>query len=152
MMLLDEGAPCESVRLAGRAKLETLARLLGLDISDPTLPGLRSGSGPNESRAIPDVLRRVTCLLVPDVMLLRKSLLRLGACVGVASSPAVLPAKLEVVEPTVRLRLRIVMEDGTVPDVRGEDLGGVLAGPGSFERAECTRASKRCICAVRVRM
>lgn len=119
-------------------------------MSDSAFPGLRFGSGPNESRDTPDVLSRGTCLLVLDDMLLRKSVLR--GIVGVASSPATLPATLEVVEPTVRFRLRMVTVDGTAAEDRGENLGGVLIGPGSFERADCTRASRRCIWAVRVRM
>jgi hypothetical protein len=35
---------------------------------------------------------------------------------------------------------------------RGEDCGGVLTGAGSFDLADCTRCSSRCICAVRVRI
>ena len=48
-----------------------LARLLGRDMSDSVLAGFRFGSGPNERRETPDVLRRETCLFAP-VMLLRK--------------------------------------------------------------------------------
>lgn len=114
-------------------------------------PGLRFGRGPNERRDTPDVLSRGTCLLVLDDKLLRRSALERG-WVGVASSPATLPATLEAVEPTVRLRLRTVTVDGMLTEPRGDALGGVLTGPGSFERADCTRASRRCIWAVRVRM
>lgn len=85
-----------------------------------------------------------------DDMLLRKSVLR--CMVGVASSPAALPATLEAVEPVARLRLRIVTVEGTLTEDRGENFGGVLTGAGSLDRADCTRASRRCIWAVRVRM
>jgi hypothetical protein len=56
--------------------------------------------------------------------------------------------------PAVRLRLRMVMLDGmpTVVELRGLARGGVLTGAGSFERADCTRCSRRCICAVRLRI
>ena len=69
------------------------------------------------------------------------------------SEPARLAALDEAVEPRARLRLRIVTVDGTTMP-RGDERGGVLVGPGpgSLERADCTRASSRCICAVRVRM
>lgn len=70
---------------------------------------------------------------------------------GVTSSPAFDDA----VEPMVRFLERIVTVDGTlVPltDERGEARGGVLVGAGSLDRADCTRASRRCICAVSVRM
>lgn len=73
--------------------------------------------------------------------------------VGVVSSPL---TDEPVVDPTVRLRERIVTVAGTLEapwiDERGEARGGVLVGPGSFERADCTRASSRCICAVSERM
>jgi hypothetical protein len=36
--------------------------------------------------------------------------------------------------------------------VRGDAFGGVLTGPGSFDLADCTRCSRRCICAVSVLM
>ena len=116
-------------------------------MSDSVLAGLRFGSGPKERRETPEVLSRETCLFAL-VMLLR----RWCACVGVASSPTTLLATLDAVDPTLRLRLRIVTVEGTAIEVRGDDFGGVLTGPGSFERADCTRASRRCICAVRVRM
>ncbi len=62
----------------------------------------------------------------------------------------------EAVEPMVRLRDRTVTVEGTVApptmEDRGEPLGGVLTGAGSFERADCTRASRRCIWAVSDRM
>jgi hypothetical protein len=71
--------------------------------------------------------------------------------VGVVSSPA----WEDAVDPMVRFLERIVTVAGTlVPltDERGEARGGVLVGAGSLDRADCTRASKRCICAVSVRM
>lgn len=71
-------------------------------------------------------------------------------CVGVSSAN-----DEEAMEPMVRLRLRTVTVDGTAPpmtDERGDALGGVLTGAGSLERADCTRASRRCICAVRDRI
>ena len=59
---------------------------------------------------------------------------------------------LDAVDPTVRLRLRIVTVDGTLTEERGEARGGVLTGAGSFERADWTRASRRAIWAVSVRI
>jgi len=61
------------------------------------------------------------------------------------SEAAKLAALEEAVEPVVRLRLRIVMLDGIMPP--GDERGGVSAGggAGSLERADCTRASSRCI-------
>ena len=37
-------------------------------------------------------------------------------------------------------------------EFRGDARGGVVIGAGSFDLAECTRCSSRCICAVRVRI
>lgn len=37
-------------------------------------------------------------------------------------------------------------------EVRGEARGGVLTGPGSLDRALCTRCSSRCICPIRPRI
>lgn len=71
-------------------------------------------------------------------------------CVGVSSA-----ATEEVVEPIVRFRERTVTVDGTctpMPDDLGDARGGVWVGAGSLDRAFWTRASRRCICAVRVRM
>jgi hypothetical protein len=116
-------------------------------MSGSTLVGLRLGSGPNDKRDTPDVLSRGTCRLVPE-MLLRDSEGAWRDCDGVVSSPAA----LEVVDPTVRLRLRIVTVDGTLVIPRGDERGGVVVGAGSLDRAECTRASRRCIWAVSVRM
>jgi len=129
-----------------------LARLLGREISESMLllllawVGFRFGSGPKDSRETPDVLSRDMCLLTPllDEMLLRKSMLP-----GVASWP---PCMLDAVDPTVRLRLRIVTVDGTLIEERGEARGGVLMGAGSLERADWTRASRRAIWAVSVRI
>ncbi len=109
------------------------------------------GRVPNDRRETPDVLSRGTCLFVPE-MLLRDSEGPWRDCEGVRWSPTRLAALEEAVEPTGRLRLRIVTVDGTLTGFRGEERGGVLAGPGSLERAEFTRASSFCICAVSVRM
>ncbi|MDU7307036.1 MAG: hypothetical protein E7L41_22005 [Escherichia coli] len=71
--------------------------------------------------------------------------------VGVVSSPA----KDEAADPFVRFRDRIVTDAGTLDAVLadlGDALGGVLVGAGSFDRADCTLASSRCICAVSERM
>lgn len=62
-------------------------------------------------------------------------------------------------EPGPRFRDLMVTElgmpePGPGSEERGDGLGGVLVvdGAGSFERADCTRASSRCIWAVSVRM
>ena len=70
--------------------------------------------------------------------------------VGVASSGVVLVA-VDDTDETPRLRDRIVTLLLLATDL-GEARGGVTVGAGSLERAECTRASRRCIWAVRVRM
>jgi hypothetical protein len=107
--------------------------------------GLRLGSGPKDRRETPDELSLGTCLLVLDTKLLRYSaaMLRDSAemprdCEGVASGPARLVALEDAVDPTARLRLRIVTLGGTAMAVRGDERGGVLAAPGagSLERAE----------------
>ena len=132
--------PSPAAREGGRAYDVILARELGLLISSGPP---RFGNGPNDSRLTPDVLSRGTWLPldVDDGML-----------VGVGSSPATEDAA----EPLVRLRERIVTDEGMAVAlytlVRGEARGGVRVGPGSLDRAECTRASSRCICAVSVRM
>lgn len=64
-------------------------------------------------------------------------------------------ARDEVIEPAPRFRLlRIVTVEGTtdMTDERGDARGGVRTGAGSLERTLWTRASRRCICAVRERM
>lgn len=138
-----------------------LARLLGREKSGSVAVwlvvvavGLRLGRGPKERRDTPEVLRRGTCLLVLEEKLARESDGAWREWEGVVvSEPARLAALEEAVEPTARLRLRIVTVGGTaIP--RGEERGGVLVDPvaGSLERADWTRASSRCICAVRVRM
>lgn len=71
--------------------------------------------------------------------------------VGVESSGVVLVATDET-DPGPRLRDRTVTLVLPITDPRGEARGGVGLGAGSFERAEWTRASRRCICAVRDRM
>jgi hypothetical protein len=134
------GIPSPAAREGGRAYEVTLARELGLLISSGPP---RFGNVPNDKRLTPDVLSRGTWLpLGVDV----------GILVGVGSSPVTEDAA----EPLVRLRERIVIDAGILVAlytlVLGEARGGVRAGPGSLDRAECTRASSRCICAVRVRM
>lgn len=137
-----------SVRLDGLAYDEMLARELGRDIVESLCsrpaPGFRFGSGPKDNRLTPEVLSRGTCL---DLVLAEK----LGLD-GVVSSTRT----DEAVEPLGRFRERIVTVDGTLwtprTDERGEARGGVVTGAGSFDRALCTRASRRCIWAVRVLM
>jgi hypothetical protein len=72
------------------------------------------------------------------------------------SSPGPIEEPLVVV-PLVRLRLRMVTLEGMwlcpiAESVRGDALGGVLIGAGSFDRADCTRCSSLCIWAVSVRI
>ena len=89
---------------------------------------------------MPVVERRETCFVEPTE--------------GVLSLSDA-PEAAEIVLPVVRLRLRMVTEDGMYVcnvEFRGDDLGGVEIGAGSLERAECTRCSRRCICAVRDRI
>jgi hypothetical protein len=114
--------------------------------------GVRLGSGPKDRRETPDVLSRGTCWPVLDEMLLRDSDGAWRGWEGVVSEPARLAALDEAVEPTALRRLRIVTVEGTLMTPRGEERGGVPTGPGSLERADCTRASSRCIWAVSVRM
>jgi len=86
----------------GRASEVTLARELGLLISSGPP---RFGNGPNDKRLTPDVLRRGTWLpLVAGVGI---------PVVGVMSSPATEDA----VEPPVRLRERIVTDEGTLVEL-----------------------------------
>lgn len=128
------------------------------------------GRGPKERRDTPaeaEVLRRGTWDLV--LVEARRSVVVIGsgrwrALVGVASSvsgggrrPATLEAREEAVLPIVRLRERMVTVEGIAPEAavvvpRGEARGGVEIGAGSLERAECTRASRRAIWAVRERI
>lgn len=70
--------------------------------------------------------------------------------VGVASSGVVLVA-VDDTDDTPRLRVLIVTLLLLATDL-GEARGGVTVGAGSLERADWTRASRRCIWAVRVRM
>jgi len=126
------GGGIMSVREAGLAIDETLARELGLLISES---GPRLGRGPNESLLMPEVLSLGTWLF-PDVDALK--------FVGVVSSPATDDA----VEPAVRFLERTVTVDGTTPPLiafRGEARGGVCVGAGSLDRADCTLCSRRCI-------
>lgn len=123
---------------SGRTKEDCEARLLGRE----SLVSERLGRGPKERREMPDVERRATCLEDED-------------CEGVLSS--VRTEEVLAVLPMVRLRLRIVTLEGMwvwpiAEPLRGEARGGVLMGAGSFERADWTRCSSFCICAVRVRM
>jgi hypothetical protein len=117
-----------------------LARELGLLLS---ASGARFGSGPKDSLLTPEVLSLGTW---PDFDVEERKF------VGVVSSPAC----DEAVEPAARLRERIVTVEGTPPPSFAADLGdargGVFAGPGSFDRTDCTRASKRCIFSVRDRI
>lgn len=74
---------------------------------------------------------------------------------GVSDSPAIELA-LAVLPPVLFLLL-MVMLDGMLlcPKAdpgRGDARGGVLTGAGNLDRADCTRCSSRCICAVRLRM
>lgn len=57
--------------------------------------------------------------------------------------------------PAILLLVLIVTLEGICVfsnSLRGEDLGGVNTGVGSFDRADCTRCSSLCICAVSDRM
>lgn len=105
-------------------------------------PGCRLGSGPKDNLETPELLSRGTCFVVPaPVVLLRKF-------AGAASSfapPALLEATEDAADPPVRFRLRTVTEDGMAIEDLGDARGGVVMGAGSLERAECTRASSRCI-------
>jgi hypothetical protein len=94
----DAGRGIMSVRDGGRAYDETLARELGRLISES---GPRLGRGPNDRRLTPEVLSRGTWLPFDEA----------DACmlVGVVSSPAT----EEAVDPTARLRDRIVTVEGT---------------------------------------
>ena len=123
MSVLDEGLAYD----------DTLARELGrLWLASDS--GARFGRGPNDSRLIPDVLSRGTWLGLEDV--------EHRKLVGVVSSPA----RDEVDDPTARFRDRIVTVDGTPCAANlGDTRGGVCAGAGSFDRACCTLASRRCI-------
>lgn len=90
----------DSVRLTGRAKPPpgapvVLARLLGRLPSNSLPP--RFETGPKLRRLMPEVLMRETCLVVVGF--------------GVSSPPFTLLVAL-IVLPPVRLRLRIVIEDG----------------------------------------
>ncbi len=138
---IGRGGGTMSVRDEGRAYDDILARELGLLLS---ASGARFGNGPKDRRLTPDVLSLGTWPGL-DVVDDRKF-------VGVVSSPACDDA----VEPAVRLRERIVTVDGTPVTSLAADLGdargGVFVGPGSFDRTDCTRASKRCIFSVRDRI
>lgn len=106
--------------------------------------GPRLGSGPNDSLPIPDVLSRGTWLGFEDVD--ERKL------VGVFSSPA----RDEADDPAARFRERMVTVDGKDTPWAAADLGdargGVCVGAGSFDLADCTLASSRCICAVSERI
>lgn len=72
---------------------------------------------------------------------------------GIGSSGLNLLFVEDETDETPRLRVLIeVVLPLLITDVRGEARGGVVVGAGSFERTECTRASRRCIWAVRFRM
>lgn len=103
------------------------------------------GRGPNDRRETPDELSRGTCLLVLEEMLLWDSDGAWRDWEGV--SEAKLAALDEAVDPPVRLRLRMVMLAGIAMLPRGDERGGDsgVGAAGSLERADCTRASSRCI-------
>lgn len=100
------------------------------------------GTGPNDSLLTPDVLRRGTW--PPFTLLLNP------VPVGVES--VVVLVVTDDTDPGPRLRDRIVILPGSINEGRGDARGGVIVGPGSLERADCTRASRRCIWAVSDRM
>lgn len=147
--LWGRGGGCISDLLAGRAiPDDMLARELGRDTDASESPlGVLLGSGPKESRPIPEVLSRGMCL---EPCVLRRIC---GVWVGVVS-PLIIGAL--AVEPVPRFLDRIVTVEGTLlmprADPTGDTRGGVFKRDGSLERAVCTRASKRWTCAVRVRM
>lgn len=128
-----------------------LARELGRLLS---ASGARFGNGPNDNRLTPDVLSLGTCPDLAEGVLLAAGVddvVVVLACVGVESSLNTEDA----VEPGALLRDRIVTDAGRAEAAltdRGDALGGVPVGPGSLERTDCTRCSRRCICAVRLRM
>lgn len=115
-----------------------LARLLGLLSVLPS----RLGSGPNDRRLIPDVDSLGTCFVTEGV----------SSGGGGGGGTEELLTEL----PPVLFLLLIVtlggIEGFAVETVRGDARGGVCTGAGSFDLAECTRCSNRCICAVRLRM
>lgn len=109
-----------------------LALLLGL-LSVPS----REGSGPNDSRLIPDVDSLGTCLVADGV-----------------SSAGGIDWLIEL-PPVLFLLLIVTLEGMKVFEVdpfRGDARGGVWTGAGSFDLADCTRCSSRCIWAVRLRI
>lgn len=113
---MGRGGGTISVRDDGRAYDDILARELGRLASES---GLRFGSGPKDRRLIPEVLSLGTWLGFGIVVVL--------GFVGVVSSPA---TDDEAVDPTVRFRERMVIEDGIVvvlelKSLRGEARGGV---------------------------
>lgn len=110
-----------------------------------TGPRLGRGPGPNDCLPTPDVLSRGTWL-PPLTLLLR--------CwpVGVQSSPLVVLVPTDETDPGPRLRVLTVTLLPPAVDPRGEARGGVGFGAGNFERADWTRASRRCIWAVRDRI
>jgi hypothetical protein len=149
LRLMGRGGGIISVLLDGRAYDEMLARELGRDIDASESPcGLRLGRGPKDSLLTPEVLGRETWRDVAPVVAGPRGL------VGVVSSPPWTDE--EAVEPTVRFLVRIVTVEGTLLAPWTEDLGdargGVLTGAGSLDRADWTRASSRCIWAVRLLM
>lgn len=115
--------------------------------------GWRIGRGPKAIRDTPDVLSRGMCLLRFKVLLRKSGLL----CVLEMSDALSSSSRLGVEAPAPRCffpRMATVAAIPPMPPLkRGDCLGGVCAGPaGSLERAEWTRASSFCICAVRVRI
>lgn len=119
-----------------------LARLLGRLISDPESTGPRLGRGPNESLLMPELLN--LGIWAPLLTLLLNAWPR-----GVVSSGVSLLVVEDETDDTPRLRRTLPL---LMTEPRGEARGGLVVGAGNFERTDCTRASRRCIWAVRVRM
>lgn len=71
---------------------------------------------------------------------------------GVKSSGLSLLVFEDETDDTPRLRVLNARLLLLVTEDMGEPRGGVVLGAGNFERTDCTRASRRCIWAVRVRM
>lgn len=108
------------------------ARLEGRETSEADVDASersRDGRGPKDKREMPLVERRGTCFVAS----------------GVSSEPEVIAD--EIVDPPVRLRLRIVTLLGIAlppeDSSRGDALGGVYVGAGSLDRADWTLCSRR---------
>jgi hypothetical protein len=97
-------------------------------------PGFLFGSGPNDSRLIPDVLSLGICFVV----LVVDARFPCTGLVGVVSSPTVEPAVELAIDAGPRFLDRIVTVEGmpSFMDGRGEERGGVATGAGSLDRAD----------------